>query len=213
MNVTIISLTPRGEDCIAVTFLLSQDKNEDFETFLISRARYSQLKLFVGAASTDVYDEVCYYAKLYEACVLAKNYLAYGDCSRKKLAMKLRGKGTDADIAEEAVSELEAKGYINDDSNAAREAERCARKLWGRRRILAALYEKGYEEEASKKAIYALEDAETDFVENCRELICKKYDSLPTDPKGKAKLFASMTRYGYSSSEINSAIGKIKEEQ
>ena len=213
MNVNIISLTQRGDDCVAVTFLLSHGEHEDFETFLVSRARFSQLKLSVGEASTDIYDEVSYYGKLYEACKQAMSFLAYGDCSRRKLIAKLRGKGIEPEIAEEAVSELESKGYINDIVNAAREAERCARKLWGKRRITAALYEKGYEEEASRRAIFALEDAGVDFTENCAELICKRYDDLPADPKEKAKLFASMTRYGYSSSEINSAIYKIKEEQ
>ena len=213
MNVTIISLTERSDDCVAVTFLLSQGEHEDFETFLVSRARFSQLKLSVGEASADIYDEVSYYGKLYEACKQAMNFLAYGDCSRRKLISKLRGKGVEPEIAEEAVSELETKGYINDIANAAREAERCARKLWGRRRISAALYEKGYGEEASRKAIFALEDAGIDFTENCAELISKRYKGLPKDPKEKAKLFASMTRYGYSASEINSAIDKIKEEQ
>ena len=213
MDVTIISLTERSDDCVAVTFLLSQGEHEDFETFLVSRARSFQLKLSVGATSTDIYDEVSYYGKLYEACKQAMNFLAYGDNSRKKLIAKLRGKGIEPEIAEEAAAELEGKGYINDIANAAREAERCVRKLWGRRRISAALYEKGYGEEASRKAIFALEDAGVDFTENCAELIRKRYGDLPTDPQEKAKLFASMTRYGYSASEINSAIDKIKEEQ
>lgn len=211
MNIEIISLTPRGEDGVAVTFVVSQDSNEDFETFVISQGRFRQLKLSLGTANTDVYDEVCYYDKLFSACKIAKNALAYGDRSRKSLVNKLRMKGIEPEIAEEAVAELEAKGYLNDTAAATREAERAARKLWGKRRISAALFEKGYGEDVVRKAIYALEDSEVDFVENCAELILKKYDGIPQDPKEKSKLFAAMTRYGYTSSEINSAIAKIKE--
>ena len=40
----------------------------------------------------------------------------------------------------EAVAELEAKGYLNDTATATREAERAARKLWGKRRISASLF-------------------------------------------------------------------------
>ena len=211
MNIEIISLTPRGDDGVAVTFVVSQNSNEDLETFVISQGRFRQLRLVPGATNTDVYDEVCYYDKLFSACKTAKNALAYGDRSRKSLVGKLRMKGVEPEIAEEAVAELEAKGYLNDTATATREAERAARKLWGKRRISAALFEKGYDEEVVRKAIYALEDSEVDFVENCAELILKKYDGIPQDPKEKSKLFAAMTRYGYTSSEINSAIDKIKE--
>ena len=211
MNIKIISLTPRGEDCVAVTFLVSQGENEDFETFVISRGRFRQMKLSTGEATAGIYDEVSYYDKLHSACKTAMNLLAYGDRSRKKLVSKLRTKGIQSDIAEEAADELEARGYLNDTANATREAERAVRKLWGKRRISASLYEKGYGEASVRKAIYALEDSEIDFVENCAKLISEKYDLIPTDPKEKAKLFSAMTRYGYTSSEINSAIDKIKE--
>ena len=121
-------------------------------------------------------------------------------------------KGISADIAEEAVSEIEKKGYLDDAASAAREAERCVAKKWGARRISAALYQKGYDGEAVKQALYALEDSGVDFAENCAELIRTRYDELPDDPNEKRKLYASMMRYGYSSSEINSAMDILKNE-
>ena len=210
MTVEITSFRAKGDDEIAVTFKTSEGDNVCFDTFVISNGRFVSMRLTKGLSSSDVYDSVAHYEKVHSACKRALLALSYGICSRKKLISKLRMKGISSDIAEEAVAEIERKGYLDDAASAAREAERCVAKKWGARRISAALYQKGYDGEAVKRALYALEDSGVDFAENCAELIRAKWGELPDDPNERGKLYASMMRYGYSSSEINSAMDILK---
>jgi SOS response regulatory protein OraA/RecX len=55
-----------------------------------------------------------------------------------------------------------------------------------------------------------LADAGVDFAANCAELIRSRYGELPTSPDERRKLYAALSRYGYSSSEINSAMEMLK---
>ena len=211
MTVTLTSFHGRGEDEIAVTFRLSDGENSSFDTFVISAASFAEMKLSVGESSRRVYEEVSECGKVHSARKLAVSALGYGAYSRKALVRKLRVKGVEPAIAEEAVERLESSGYIDDLANAEREAERCVAKKWGARRISAALYQKGYGEEAVRKALYALEDSGVDFSENCAEIIESRYGEVPSAPDARRKLYAAMIRYGYSPSEINSAIEKLND--
>ena len=119
------------------------------------------------------------------------------------MRLKLRSKGFSPDTAAEAAAYLVALGYINERKDAEREAERCVAKLWGRRRIAAALYEKGYSEGAVRGAMELLD--RVDFDEQCSALIRKKFGGVPDEPRERQKLFAALVRYGYSPSEIKNA--------
>ncbi len=211
MLVSITSVRARGDGEVAVTFKLSDGDNSSFDTFLISVSTVRELKLAVGDSSREMYDEISYRDKIYSACKKSAYILGYGACSQKKLIQKLRTKGVEQEIAEEAAEEMCRRGYLDDLASAEREAERAVAKKWGARRIYAALYQKGYGEEAIKSAIYALEDAGVDFAANCAELIRSRYGELPTSPDERRKLYAALSRYGYSSSEINSAMEMLKE--
>ena len=214
MLVSITSVRSRGDGEVAVTFKISEGENSSFDTFLVSVSAVRELKLAVGDSTREMYDEVAYRDKIYSACKKSAYILGYGACSKKKLIQKLRTKGVEQEIAEEAAEEMAKRGYLDDLASAEREAERAAAKKWGARRIYAALYQKGYDEEAIKSAIYALEDAGVDFVANCADLIRSRYGELPmhTSPDERRKLYAALSRYGYSSSEINSAIEMLNEE-
>ena len=112
--------------------------------------------------------------------------------------------------AEEAAEELVAMGLIVPDSDASALARRCVAKLWGRNRIAAELYEKGYSSNAVDAAMAYLEDSQIDFVGNCRALIGKRYDTLPSDITERKRLYAALCRYGYSSSEIKQAMESMR---
>ena len=212
MLVSITSVRARGDGEVAVTFKLCSEENSSFDTFVVPASAVLELKLKVGDSSREIYDEVCYREKLHIALKKSAYILGYGACSQRKLVQKLREKGIDQEIAEEAAAEMSAKGYLDDFSSAEREAERAVAKKWGARRIYAALYQKGYREEAIRHALYALEDSGVNFAANCAELIKTRYGELPDDPDGRRKMYASLSRYGYSSSEINLAIEILNDE-
>ena len=122
---------------------------------------------------------------------------------------KLISKGIDRCIAPIAVERIEARGYIAEDASARREAERCAAKLWGESRIRAHLNSKGYGKDAVDDAMFSLEDAGVDFEENCVKLVESKCKCIPTDRLALQKLVASISRYGYSLSEVKNAINTV----
>ena len=55
--------------------------------------------------------------------------------------------------------------------------------------------------------------AEVDFVSNCKTLIQKHYGAIPGEVGEQRKMFASLTRYGYSLSEIKAALQLILKEK
>ena len=119
------------------------------------------------------------------------------------MALKLRSKGFDKEISAQAAKYLSAIGYINEGEDAVREAERCLKKYWGIKRIVAFLYEKGYSESAVRLAVAELDGY--DMSEACIALVERKLGGLPDDREAQKKLFASLLRYGHSSSDIKKA--------
>ena len=192
---------------INVTFLIQSEdgENSQRQSLLISSKQYLVLGISKGECSAELFDEAERSAEIWSAVKKGMSVLGYGACSKKALRAKLTGKGFSKDVAAEAVDELEAMGLLNEKGDAHREAQRSACKLWGKKRIVAGLYEKGYSPEAVRFALLALEDEETDFVLNCRSLIRKKYGTLPNDPVERKKAISSLLRYGYSLSEIKEA--------
>ena len=192
---------------INVTFLIQREDGENTQrqSFLISSKQYLVLGIAKGACSSELYDVTERSAEIWGAVKKGMSVLGYGAYSKKALRAKLTAKGFSKDVAADAVEELEAMGLLNEKGDAHREAQRGVGKLWGKRRIVAGLYEKGYSPEAVHFAILALEDEDTDFVLNCRALIKKKFGSLPTDPTQRKKAISSLLHFGYSLSEIKDA--------
>lgn len=125
----------------------------------------------------------------------AVSLLSYGDNSCRGLYRKLRSRGYDSEAAEAAVARMLQKGYIREDEQARRLVITCAtRKLWGRRRIVAHLCEKGYDTALARRVITEAEaDGEIDFTESAKELIEKKLgEDAPAEEKRKL-----LYRYGY----------------
>ena len=153
------------------------------------------------------FDEIERAEKISSAYKKGLFLLGYGACSRKKLKFKLKTKGFDEEIASEATDMLSAQGFLNENSDALHEAELCLSKLWGKKRIIAQLYTKGFSDEA----VRAVEDylADIDFVENCKLLIERSYKrqlrSALGDRNAMMKFAATLGRMGYSFSEIKEA--------
>lgn len=210
MTVAIVSLAARGAEEIAVTFSVRNGEYEQRETFSIHAAWVAEWQLCVGESSTECYDRVCHVAELWAAMKRGLYLLGYGSCSERALRRRLVAKGVRAEMAEEAVAELARRGYLNAEADAKREAEKCVAKCWGKRRIAATLYQKGYTQEAVNAALYALEDDEVDYVELCAQSIRRKCGELPTDAEDRRRLTASLERLGFSFSEIREAFSLVE---
>lgn len=213
MTVSVLSVSARGDSEIAVTIEIREGERTQRECFLLSTRMFADLRVTVGECDRETFEAVSDASELYRATKKGLSLLGYGACSEKMLRRKLVSKGISKDIAAAAVRELSAEGYIDERSDAEREAERCVDKLWGRKRISAHLYEKGYSAEAVRAAIYALEDRGTDFSQVCADRLRKSVDTLPDDPKSMQKLIASLMRYGFSGNEIKEAVTLFTEDE
>ncbi len=213
MTVTLISLSARGENDIAAAFAVEDGGHVQKETYLISPADVADLKLSCGPCSPDCMDAVAKAAEVRHAVKQGLYLLGYGACSPKQLCQKLMQKNISKDTAEEAVRTLRAEGYLNPVTDALREAERCVEKLWGKKRIAATLFAKGYTNTVTEKVLLTLEDMGIDYAELCEERICRTVEEIPEDREKQQKLFAALTRYGFSSEEIREAFRRIREKE
>ena len=207
MTVTLKSLSARGEGRVAVLFEIQNEENIQRETFLVSAAAVADLSLRVGECTSDCFEKVEQRARLEVAEKRALQILSYGSCSEKMLCRKLVMKGISREIAEEAVVELCAKGFLDSSASAVREVEKGIAKLWGRKRIAAALFEKGYADRTVREALSVL--SEVDEVELCARRIEKQVGEIPADINERRKLIASLERHGFSSSQIREAFLKL----
>jgi SOS response regulatory protein OraA/RecX len=206
MKISVLSVTARGEDEIYVTLEIREGDQWQKESFLLSAKAFADLGISVGECDREEYDRISRAAEIYRALKKGLTLLSYSRCSKKALVRKLISKGFSREYAIGASDELVREGYIDEHADALREAEICVSKLWGENRIRATLYEKGYPDDAISAAMYSLEDSGVDFSEICAARLERFVDEIPSDPKEKQKLVASLIRYGFSSSQIRDAI-------
>ena len=136
----------------------------------------------------------------------AVNILNYADKTEKKLKQRLIEKGYNDEQTDYAVHYVKEIGLLNDTRLIGYLSERLANvKLYGKRRIAAALYEKGFE----KEDIYGIDYSEIDFISNCAERIRRTGSKY----KDKNRLTAALVRYGFSYNEINEAFCLLEEEE
>jgi regulatory protein len=140
----------------------------------------------------------------------ALTILAYGANSAQALILKLRQRGFDSEAATQAVELLRERGYLREENDAKREAERCLAKGWGRRRMEAYLRQRGYDKVAVDLAMEEWEDE--DEGERCAEVARRKCRTAPADDKEKQKLIAYLIRQGYDMTTIRHALALAWEE-
>lgn len=192
----------RAEDptLVTVTVTISADGKTDKRYLMLPDAFVIDEHLANGEISPEEFERIEKESKKCRAYLRGANILGYGANSEKKLTEKLQKRGFDRESAAAAAKKLKSDGFIDEENDATNKALSCARKLWGKKRIIAKLYESGYRDDAIKAATERL--SEVNFVGNCKKLIAKKVKTLPTDRKELDKLTAFLIRYGYSLSEI-----------
>lgn len=211
MKITVSSVSAAGADEILVGVEISNGVERQSEKLLLPTDVYTELGVTKGECDSSLYERLEEEARIYAAYKRGLYILGYGGCSVRALVAKLVTKGFDKEYAQSAAERLCKNGLLCERSNARREAERCAAKLWGQIRISAHLRSKGYGDGAVKDAIFALEDGGVDFEGNCVRLVdCKcKGSRLPSDRVELQRLISSVMRYGYSVGEVKHALSQI----
>ena len=211
MQIEICSLSAAGENEIAVSIEMRAADRSEKRRLVIPSETYIDLRLEKGECSRDLYDTLEREAGIYAAYKRGLYILGYGSCSEKMLISKLIAKGLDRETSRIAAERVRERGFLSEESNARREAEKCASKLWGESRIRAHLSSRGYGSEAINDALYFLEDSGVDFEQNCLKLVESKCRAkkLPTDRAELQKLMASVMRCGYGVSQVKHAILQI----
>ena len=205
MRIEIVSFSAAGEDEIAISVELCEGENFERRRLVLPSFVYADMRLCRGECSAELYDAIEGEARIYVAYKRGLYILGFGTCSERMLVSKLVSKGFDKTVSREAVARLAQKGFLSEGDGALREAERCVAKLWGATRIRAHLVSKGYSSDAVNKAMFALDDAGVDFLQNCIKLIDTKCKVLPSDRGELQKLIASICRYGYSLGDVKAA--------
>ena len=204
-----MAINSGNEVCIKIKIENGENKEERDFTVLIDQ--YSLLRIKKGEIDRFQFDEIERASNICSAYKKGLFLLGYVACSEKKLKFKLKTHGFENDICDEAVAMLSIGGYINEHSDAEREAERCVAKLWGKKRIISHLYSKGFGDGAVKQACVMLNNV--DFAENCQKLILrdhkKQFVDAQKNEKDRQKLFSKLARMGYSFSEIKEASAGI----
>ena len=208
MKITITSISAlAGGAEVSLTVRISDGERFETKTLVLLARQYAELRPAKEDIDCEKFELLLSEAEICSAVKRGMNILGYGACSEKNMALKLRSKGFSKDTAARAAEYLRQLGYINEVEDAAREAERCLKKGWGRRRIASALFEKGYSHEAAEKVLSALD--EVDFSDICAQLVLKKFRGIPEDISERRKLTASLVRYGYTSGEIKNAFKRL----
>lgn len=127
--------------------------------------------------------------------------LAYASNTEKQLNLKLKRKGFDSDLIDQAIEYFIEKGYLDDESYIDLMVNKLAeRKLYGMTRIKNELYRMGFSYELIQEIPYD----DIDFIGNCAKLLKKRGGEF------NDKNISALRRYGYSGSEIKAAYGLLK---
>ncbi len=152
------------------------------------------------------------------AAALQKAYrlLSLRPHSEKELEKKLREKGFPAVVIKEALEKLHNLKYLNDASFAVQWARNLAvNKLWGNRKIIASLQEKGVWAQLINDAVTAarLEISEEEAIAVLVKKRAAKKKAAAFDIKEKQKIFQSLLGRGFPPGTILNKLGKAAEEE
>jgi regulatory protein len=135
--------------------------------------------------------------------------------SEKELEKKLREKGFPAVVIKETLEKLHDLKYLNDASFANQWARNLVvNKLWGNKRVIASLREKGV---AAELINLSIEKAREELSEEeAIEILIKKKATRNKlsafDIKEKQKIFQSLMGRGFPPGLILNKLGRIKKE-
>ena len=204
MTIELVSVFAQNEGKeVQLEVELRQGENSDRRIFKMPRSIFESLGISEGEITREDMTDIMDADERYKALKRAFDIIAYGRNSRKVLEDKLRHRGFSPKISHDIAEYMKNHGYIDEDEDAVREVDICARKLWGSRRILMHLHQKGYDSEIINAAKKYMETI--DFVDVCVKLIREKYGTMPKEDAERQKVISAIIRYGFSMNEIKAA--------
>lgn len=210
LRITIRSLHAQGDGAeVMLRITLESGEHREERRLLLTTEQYCELKPCRGEISEEFFETLESAAELCAALRCGENLLSFSANSVQLLTQKLMRRGFSRDVAAAAAERLAEMGFINEAADLRREVEKCLRKLWGAKRIGSHLWSRGFGSKAMATLPALLE--EIDFSANCAALIRRHYVGIPTDPDEHRRMVASLSRYGYTLTEIRSAIAKIEQ--
>ena len=210
LQITVRTLRAQNEGSeISVGIVLENGEHREQKSLLLTVEQYYELKPQKGPISEELYDRLEEASTLCRAMRCGENLLSYGANSVRMLSQKLFRHGFRRDIAAEAAEKLCERGLIDERGDMRREVEKCLRKLWGSKRIASHLWSRGFSSEVMGELPSLLE--QIDFTVNCAAMIRKHYGVPSDDRDAQRKMIASLSRYGYSLSEIREALRLLNE--
>ncbi len=139
----------------------------------------------------------------------AYNMLAYAPQTKAELARKLCRKGASPEQAKKAVDALAARGYLDEADYLLRFVETLGnKKLYGPRRIRAAVREKGFAADTVEEYLQTAMER-VDFVAACRARIRRR---PPADRADADKLIAALFRCGFDACTVREALHSEREQ-
>ena len=188
----------KGRTVPVLLFAVSEGQEEP-QKYGISEEEYRALGS--PAAGTPLTEEeaeaLLSYDERHRARSAALRLLEFSDNNPRQLIRKLMARGFSRETAERATAEMVERGYIREGDQLRRAVLAAARKLWGPRRIAAALASRGFDKQEVEKEVEALiTEGELDFSASRRRLLEK--EGKDKDPQ---KLRAMLYRYGYGGEE------------
>ena len=204
----ITSISPSGSEKVTVRVTVANPSGSEKVEFSIMKVHSERLELSIGEIDEEMLPDLEYYAEVARAYSSACSSFAFSPSPLKALLKKLVQKGFERDVATDAIEVLDNSGAINEHEMATRRAQLLSEKPWGRSRILMKLREDGFDDGAIFCAMSALD--EVDFASNCAELIRKRFGTIPKERQELDKMYASLSRMGFSSSDIRAAMSLMK---
>ncbi len=203
--ISVLSIRAQNNGAeMTVTVSMDNGLTQDIRKLVILTEQYCTLKPTKGPITEEQFDALESASRLYGALKAGQSALSYGSASVLHLAQKIMRHGYTKEEATAAAERLRDIGFINEDNDLTHEVEKCLRKLWGPGRIRNYLWTKGFAKETLEQLPSLL--SEIDFSSNCASLISKHYASLPTESKERQKLYAFLSRYGYTQDEIRKGL-------
>ncbi len=206
---TVKDIRRQGDGTYNVSVEVGNGYGCELMEFVLLDAFFEEVMPDIGETDEETIGLLELLSEATEAYRSACASFAYSPCSHMALRKKLLSKRFSAVASDRAIEVIRDHGFINEGQIALRRAELMAEKLWGKTRIIAKLREELFEDSALEDAAEYL--STVDFSENCARVIEKKYPILPVERKEREKMYAALSRIGFSSSDIREALKTVQE--
>lgn len=210
-GIRLLSAKPSGDERVILTISVSNPSGSEETEMVLLTEHFREMGLSVGILDAEIMPELEYRSEVARAYFSACSSFAYTPSSLSVLERKLIQKGFPKDIASDAIASIKARGFVDEGQIALRRAQLCVEKRWGRSRVLMKLRDEGFVDHSLEAAREFLDSV--DFAENCATLIKRNFGTVPEDRHERELMYASLSRRGYSTSDIREAQEKLRKLQ